>query len=104
MFNHSEVGQFIAERWNFGPDLIAMIRGHHQLNAAHSEITPVTLIHAADLMAHALGLGHPAGYSRIQKSAEEALQEIWPKLGFTPEERKSFLHTAKLAFEAENDL
>jgi putative nucleotidyltransferase with HDIG domain len=54
-FDHAEVGGLLAQQWNFAPEIVAAIAGHHAPAAAgHATLT--SLSHVADAMVHALGL------------------------------------------------
>ena len=75
--NHTEVGQIIAERWNFGDELIQVIRQHHEpFPKSYSKTPPLYLIvKAADIIAHYLALGHHSGFGRLQKWGEKDLSQ-----------------------------
>lgn len=107
-FTHIEVGQLIAERWNFTPELIDIIRLHHapwsDSDRAARTPTLVAVIKAADTIAHALGLGHPVGFSKLKTRALEELNDAWEVLKIPPEERKSCLENFEKTFALEYDL
>lgn len=107
-FDHTEVGQLIGERWNFTSDLLDIIRNHHQPwpEGAPSEAKfglPF-LIKAADLIVHALGLGHPKTFTKFRIQAENQLPEIWARLHIPGGEEKQFLAEIRKSFELEYDL
>ncbi|MBX7137328.1 MAG: HDOD domain-containing protein [Oligoflexia bacterium] len=108
VFDHTEVGLLIAERWNFGDELKAVIRKHHnswaELQEGSSTEALVMLVKAADLAAHALGLGHPRGMNRRQRQAEEELDQAWAALQIPPDERRRMLQSCERAFNSERDL
>jgi HD-like signal output (HDOD) protein len=101
-FNHCEAGQLIAERWNFSPELIEIIRFHH--TAPENPHDLPALVQAADLVAHALGLGHPRTFTRVRSTAEERLPETFERLGLASGEQKDFLQNCKREYDLEHDL
>jgi len=102
-FNHTEAGQLIAEKWNFSEDLIGAIRHHHRPWSSGAVTLP-EIVKAADLMAHALGLGHPRGFTRFRNAAELALEEVWRRLQIPEPSRKSMLHEIQRTYNIEYDL
>jgi HD-like signal output (HDOD) protein len=110
VFNHAEAGQMIGEKWNFTPELISVIRYHHRPWAPQSMDGPknglslVEVVKAADLISHSLGLGHPRGYSRVEKAAQESLEEVWLRLNLPEDARRSLLQEVQRAFNLEYDL
>ncbi len=61
--DHVEVGELVAQRWNLPPEIGWTARWHHDPNAAPTDFARrlVDLIHAADALAHTLGIGADAG-------------------------------------------
>jgi len=103
-FTHAEVGQLIAERWNFSPELIAVIRGHHTPADSVGAPSLTTIVHCADAFAHALGLGHPKGFGKFQNRIAEDLPSVWEKLKITSEEHRGLLQRFQQRFDLEFDL
>ena len=105
-FTHTEVGQLIADRWHFAPDVIAVIRGHHQkLPAQKMEAPPLPfLVECADRIAHVLAFGHPRGFAKFQRACEEKLDEVWIFLGIEPAESREMIAQLKKSVELELDL
>lgn len=52
---HAEVGELLAETWHFPPELRHAVAYHH---APHDDDRLVSLVHVADVSAHALGLSY----------------------------------------------
>lgn len=107
VFDHTEAGQLIAERWNFTPELIDAIRNHHRPLTDHPEpgVPSVTdIVQGADLIAHTLGLGHPSGYGSFQNRCEESLNDLWLVLGIPATGKRELLNGTKRAFELEYDI
>ncbi|GEJ59225.1 HDOD domain-containing protein [Anaeromyxobacter diazotrophicus] len=61
--DHGEVGGLVAEAWSLPPAAAAAARWHHAPGDAPDDTCRpvVDLVHAADALAHALGLGADAG-------------------------------------------
>ncbi|MBN1756696.1 MAG: HDOD domain-containing protein [Chitinispirillaceae bacterium] len=53
--SHTLLGEMLAERWKFPPELTACIRGHHTAACFPELHRLVSVIHIADVMAHLLG-------------------------------------------------
>lgn len=83
-FNHCQVGQLVAERWHFTPELAAIIGGHHAKfpdRRNNRDPFPLPLLVAcADTIAHALGCGHPRGFTTVRARALEGLPAVWGAL------------------------
>ncbi len=107
-FTHVEVGQLIAERWNFTPEIIEIIRDHHRAWSPSEfearEVSLTALVKAADIIAHALGLGHPKGFSKVRSIAQNELEEVWRVLKIPVEEHKTVLEQFEKTYALEFDL
>ena len=55
--DHQQVGQALAQKWNFPPKFATAIAHHHFPEKASDFSTLVAAIHIADLSCHALHLG-----------------------------------------------
>jgi HD-like signal output (HDOD) protein len=75
-FTHCEIGHYIAQRWNFSPDLIRCIRFHHEhpakLAGLGSNFAVTFLVQFADAVAHAIASGFPEQHTPFTKWGEEA--------------------------------
>ncbi|MCO6430955.1 MAG: HDOD domain-containing protein [Deltaproteobacteria bacterium] len=107
-FDHTEVGQLIGERWNFGPDLIAVIRNHHtpwkDLNPHAGEDLLTCIVKGADIFAHALGLGHLKGMAKFKAQKLEECEGAFEALKIPVSDRKQLLARFQKTFEVEYDL
>lgn len=56
--NHTVVGRWLVERWNFPPNLIAPIRFHHTPALAREHRELAHAVHVGDILARALELGN----------------------------------------------
>ncbi|MES2309260.1 MAG: HDOD domain-containing protein [Verrucomicrobiota bacterium] len=79
-YDHSEVGGLILNEWKMPDSLIQVVRGHH--NAELISIGPdeIAVVHFANLLVHALGIGSSG--EDIPPPFEE---KSWLKLGLTIE-------------------
>ncbi len=107
-FNHCEVGQLIAEKWNFTPELIEIIRDHHTDWSKLPKKTPypslTEIVKAADLIAHSLGIGHGSGFSKFKEHCELQLDTALKTIGIPTTQKESFLVSCKKDFEEESEL
>lgn len=107
-FDHTEVGQLIAERWHFSPELTASIRNHHrpfgELAGEGGSPGLCAIIKSADTISHALGLGHQRGFTRLRNKSLEALEGVWEHIQVGSAERKDFLAQCERDFSMEQDL
>lgn len=105
-FSHTEVGQLIGEKWHFSPELIEIIRNHHHpwsKNPA-AELSLTEIVRCADTIAHALGLGHPKGFSKLRSRAEQDLVQVWAALRVPEQDQREQLAQFQKSFEVEYDL
>ncbi len=56
-FNHAQVGEKIAEKWNFPEDLVEAIGLHHTPEKSIINPTLVSIVHIADAITMMLGVG-----------------------------------------------
>lgn len=107
-FDHCQVGQLIAERWNFSEDLVSAISNHHQqfesMTGNDGNCQLAAIVHCSDIIAHSLGLGFPAKYARLKANSQERLFEIWALLKVPAQEGTQILERSRRTFETEQDL
>jgi len=70
-FDHAAVGANVADRWNLPPALIKVIRFHHNPTQANESMRMVTIVHLADVLCRAIGIGN-GGDSKIPCINEES--------------------------------
>ncbi len=108
VFDHTEVGQLIGERWNFSAELQSILRNHHRafadLPSNDSQFFVAGIVKAADLIAHALGLGHGRGFHKLRSCSEVNLNQAWEYLNIPASDQKALLDGAKRSFDTEYDL
>lgn len=73
---HAEVGAMVAEAWNLPAPLVWAARWHHRPAEAPPEVDRklVTLVHAADALAHQLGMGADAG--ELARELDPQVEEL----------------------------
>lgn len=55
--NHAELGAMIAERWNFSPTLVDLIRNHHRPQASTADPLSAAVVYLADAICMMIGIG-----------------------------------------------
>jgi putative nucleotidyltransferase with HDIG domain len=68
-FDHSQVGAYLAERWNLPDSLVDAIRYHHTPDACDPPTPIVDIVHLADILALSLGYGLGGDGLRYSHSA-----------------------------------
>ena len=115
-FDHAQVGQLIAEKWNFAPEVIEAIANHHKYDnkilgsdsSTNVEVPKSSnfswIVYCADTIAHSLGLGQPANFHKFKGQQEAKLEAIWKSLAIAENEQRTMLSNYKRAFDLEYDL
>lgn len=108
VFTHTEVGQLIAEKWNFSDELKEVIKFHHRdwseirAHTEHSQL--ISIVKAASCFAHTLGLGHPRNFTRFRNNNIILSADGFAELGIPESERAGLLTAFQRTFESEYDL
>lgn len=76
--DHAELGAMVADRWNFGPEMIDIIRHHHDPEKASTDDLTMAAIYLADSICMMIGIG--VGSDGL---AYRYHQEVVDRLGFT---------------------
>lgn len=71
--DHCEVGAMLAKNWNLPESICDVIRWHHCPGQAPGSQSTVDLVHAADALAHAVGLGADLG--ELKREVEPGVSE-----------------------------
>lgn len=88
LFNidHSEIGGWLAEKWNLNPEIIAIIKYHHCPTSTDSEYkTLISLVHISDYICNYKGIGYsgnsvsPVYSSKVWKYLNLSISDI-PKI------------------------
>ncbi len=55
--DHAELGAMASERWNFSPDMVNIIRNHHDPDKAPADDLSIPIIYLADSICMMIGIG-----------------------------------------------
>jgi HD-like signal output (HDOD) protein len=72
-FTHCQSGKILAEYWHFSADVVEVVEFHHEVGAARSARSLVSLVHLSDLLCRLRDLGY--GYYEamgVDLTGEEA--------------------------------
>lgn len=78
---HTEIGTWIAEKWNLHPSYIDVLRFHHVPSLARVNISLVAVVHVADILLQGRNIGLSEGSMRADITTDEgwlALKKIYP--------------------------
>jgi len=73
---HTEIGGWVAEKWNLPDSYIEVMRFHHVPSQAHVNTLLVSTIHVADTILQMRGTGLPEGPMHIDMSTDEGWQTL----------------------------
>lgn len=100
-YDHTHVGQMLAERWKFSPQLTEVIANHHRPWGELEKGSLVSVIKLADMIVHvgSFGCEHDSvAYKRIYAPL---LEEAWMHFDVPLREQKKVLQQAELDFYSE---
>lgn len=103
-FDHTQVGQLIAERWQFAPDLRTAIANHHQPWETLAAGSLASIVKAADVISHTLGLGHSKECGPLRRIYEAELPQAWAALNVLEPDQSGVLENARRLFEDEYEM
>ena len=103
-FNHTHVGQAIGERWNFSPELITIIRNHHDQWKDIEPKSLVGIVKASSTISHALGLGAGKDAFYLKRIYEPRLPEVFEYLHIPSGSQRDLLREAELSYNSEHEL
>ena len=103
---HSDVGYLVGNNWNMPPALLKIIRYHHNPTRVIESKRIVAIVHVADVLCRAIGLGN-AGDAKIPAANKECwefldLDKQAVKDLFTEIERESIKANTLLASTEDN--
>jgi putative nucleotidyltransferase with HDIG domain len=103
-FDHTQVGHLIAERWNFSPELTAVISRHHKPWKEIPTHSVLGIVKAANIIAHTLALGAGREANQARRIYEPMMPEAFEHLGIAEPMHKEILERAATTFEEERSL
>ena len=80
-FDHSRIGMWLADEWNFPPNLMEPIVYHHTPALAKEAKIQTAIVHLADVLIRAKGFGFGG-----DPWVPEINREVWNLLGFSMDE------------------
>lgn len=97
-FDHTTSGTWIAEKWRLPSPLLNAIRHHHTPLNAREDREMVSAVHIGDVLARALGIGHP-GDERMCEIHPGVLQHYGLQVDFLDEALGTILAEMRMAKE-----
>ncbi|MCB0359787.1 MAG: HDOD domain-containing protein, partial [Bdellovibrionales bacterium] len=102
--NHVEVGQWVAERWNFPEEVVQAVARHHRpWPQRHGNLQRFNerwlLVKIADTLVHASGIGHPGSYSGLRMRAQGEIERCKLELGTSIERLNEVIKKNESEFE-----
>lgn len=73
--DHTDVGAWVAQRWNLPPVLVQTIQYHHNPEDAEESADVVAMIHVGNALARMKKVGHP-GDEKIPPVKKESLERL----------------------------
>ena len=90
-FNHTQVGKMVAEKWNFPPFLVEVLRHHHRPVQNRNHWVAAALVFLADNLAQETGVGFLEGYD----SEPDFTTTVWTWLELEPKQKPDVLQQIK---------
>jgi HD-like signal output (HDOD) protein len=100
-FDHTHVGQLVAERWRFSRDLYDAIGDHHKSWADIPEGSVTSMIKLSDMLVHAIGLGANRDVGAYQRIYSPLLEDAWEFFGVSMRDQKRLIQEVSLEFDSE---
>lgn len=100
-FDHTHVGQMLAERWHFSSELYDVIGNHHKPWTEIPRGSLTGLVKVSDIIVHATGVGEGRDSSLYRKIYAPLLEQAWEFLEVPAKEQKRLLGDASKEFDAE---
>ncbi|HXW97648.1 MAG TPA: HDOD domain-containing protein [Gemmatimonadales bacterium] len=94
-FDHSHVGQALLEQWKLPPSLREAVANHHHPDRSQRFPVETAVVHVADLLANALGLG-----SSGEPSVPPLDPKAWELVGLPTANIGDLLEEAERHYEA----
>ncbi|GAM09781.1 putative protein [Geobacter sp. OR-1] len=79
LFDHAEVGGRLLRKWKIPPSVAEPVEFHHRPNRAEQYPREASLLHLADIIAHALQIGSSGGLFVPQLD-----EKVWAGLNLSP--------------------
>jgi len=100
-FDHTHVGQLVAERWRFSRELYDAIGDHHKPWQDVPESSVTSIIKLSDMLVHATGLGANRDIAAYQRIYSPLLEDAWQFFRVPMRDQKRLMQEVSLDFNAE---
>jgi putative nucleotidyltransferase with HDIG domain len=100
-FDHTHVGQMIAEKWRFARELYDAIGDHHKPWADVPAGSLTSIIKLSDIIVHASGFGASRDVMSYQRIYQPMLDEAWDFFGVPSRDQKKLMQQVAIDFNAE---
>jgi putative nucleotidyltransferase with HDIG domain len=100
-FDHTQVGQMVAEKWNFSRELYDAIGDHHKPWHDIAKDSLTAIIKLSDLITHVAGFGVAREAALHQKLYSPLLEDAWAFLDIPLKEQKRLTQEAALEVNTE---
>lgn len=94
-FDHADVGEILMKEWKLPPSLIEMVAYHHYPLRSKNFVPETAVIHAADIIAHALQLGSSGEFFVPPMDAK-----AWERIELSPRVLSAVLDQTEKQFNA----
>lgn len=113
-YTHALIGALVTKKWNFPTELCQVLLHHHdpiELKSSNTQANSLAdclgdelalktaIVQAANLVSHAVGVGHPEGYP---EQGQEATQRLLD-LGLTQEAALAFIEETQAVYAMRTD-
>jgi putative nucleotidyltransferase with HDIG domain len=103
-FDHTHVGQMVAEKWRFSRELYDAIGDHHKPWGDIPQNSLTAIIKVSDLIAHVSGFGLHRDVTLHQRLYSPLLEEAWAFLDVPLKEQKQLVQQASLEVSDEFEM
>ena len=100
-FDHSQVGQMVAEKWRFSRELYDAIGEHHKDWTEIPAGSITSIVKLSDMIVHSAGLGATRDVMSYQRIYQPLLDEAWSYFGVQARDQKKLLQEIVVDFNAE---
>lgn len=100
-FDHTHVGQLVAEKWRFSRELYDAIGDHHRPWQDLPESSVTGIIKLSDMIVHSAGLGANRDVAAYQRIYSPLLEDAWQFFQVPIREQKRLMQEVSLDFNAE---
>jgi putative nucleotidyltransferase with HDIG domain len=100
-FNHSQVGQMVAEKWKFSGELLDAIGSHHKPWKDLQSDSLTAIVKLSDLISHAESYGTTKDAATYKRIHAPLLEEAWEYFGISAKDQKRIIQEVTLDINEE---